>query len=167
MREFRFSDEDSLFELDSDPEVHRYLGENTETNREKIREDIKYVRKQYLENGIGRWIIIERKNDEIIGWGGLKFVTEMENDHVNYYDLGYRFMPRYWGKGFATEAALASRDYVFVNLGITELYASIHEDNAASRRVLEKCGLWFVEKYKWRHVPCEFYKMNKEEWLLT
>jgi [ribosomal protein S5]-alanine N-acetyltransferase len=62
LREIVPTDVDGLFELDSDPEVHRYLGNKTIDSREKIVELIEFIRKQYADNGIGRWAIID-KND--------------------------------------------------------------------------------------------------------
>ncbi len=42
-----------------------------------------------------------------MGWAGLKMMTEPVNEQRNFYDLGYRFMPRYWGQGYGYEAARA------------------------------------------------------------
>ena len=57
-----------------------------------------------------------------------------------YYDLGYRFTQKYWGKGYATEASAALMDYAFNKLKIPCVYALIEADNLKSRRVLEKVG---------------------------
>lgn len=57
-----------------------------------------------------------------------------------YYDLGYRFTQKYWGKGYATEASAALMDYAFNKLKIPCVYALIEADNLKSRRVLEKIG---------------------------
>jgi RimJ/RimL family protein N-acetyltransferase len=60
LREIVPADVDGLFELDSDPEVHRYLGNKTIDSKEKILEIITFIRLQYADNGIGRWAIIDR-----------------------------------------------------------------------------------------------------------
>ena len=62
------------------------------------------------------------------------------NQDPYYYDLGYRFTQKYWGKGYATEASAALMDYAFNKLKIPCVYALIEADNLKSRRVLEKVG---------------------------
>jgi len=60
LREITLEDEVGLFQLDSDSDVHRYLGNKPVDNIEQIREVIKFIRQQYIDNGIGRWAIIEK-----------------------------------------------------------------------------------------------------------
>jgi ribosomal-protein-alanine N-acetyltransferase len=90
IREILPTDTDGMFELDSDPEVHKYLGNKPVANKEQIINVINFIRQQYIDNRIGRWAIIDKITNEFIGWTGLKFVTELTNNHQNYYDLGYR-----------------------------------------------------------------------------
>ena len=122
LREILPTDENGLFELDSNPNVHTYLGNNPVENIEQIREVITMIRQQYIDNGIGRWAIIDKETNDFIGWTGLKFVTETTNNHINFYDLGYRLIERYWGKGIATETTKATLKYAFEKLNLTEIY---------------------------------------------
>ena len=108
---------------------------------------IEFIRKQYQENGIGRWAVIEKETNVFMGWAGLKFVTETINSHTNYYDLGYRLRRPFWGKGFATEAAEASLAYGFNNLKLQEVFAMADTRNQASIKVLKKVGLKHVETF--------------------
>ena len=126
LREILPSDADAMFELDSDPEVHRYLGNAPVKNKKRILEIIDFIRGQYNAFGIGRWAVVLKENNKFIGWAGLKYVNEPMNALPCYYDLGYRFARKYWGKGYATEAPC--------------VYALIETDNLKSRRVLEKVG---------------------------
>jgi len=50
-----------------------------------------------------------------MGWSGLKLYRESINNQINIYELGYRFIPRFWGKGFATESARAWVNYTLMN----------------------------------------------------
>ena len=141
LREIIPEDRNGLFAIDSDPDVNIYLGRNPVENIEQSDDLIKFIRKQYIDNGIGRWAMIEKNTNNFIGWTGLKLVRELTNNHIDYYDLGYRLNKNYWGKGFATEAAKASLQYGFNTLDLNEIYAIADSQNVASRNVIEKVGL--------------------------
>lgn len=160
----RASDDEAMFELDSNHEVHKYLGNNPIKTIEQARAVIEIVCQQYIDNGIGRWATIEKASGNFIGWSGLKFIKEYENNHINFYDVGYRLLPKYWGKGYATEAANAALEYGFNTLKAKEIIGTANEENKASRRALEKCGLKFVEQFMWKEIKCDWLKITKEEW---
>lgn len=142
LREIVIEDTGDMFRLDSDPRVHTYLGNNPIKCMGKARTYVDYIRMQYERYGIGRWAAIEKSSGNWIGWTGLKLNFENEmNGHKNYYDIGYRFMPEYWGKGYATESSIAARDYFFEHFKGEKLCGLAELDNAASCRVLEKIGL--------------------------
>jgi len=142
LREIEITDTEDLYRLDSDPLVHRYLGNKPISSMDKAREYIDYIRKQYAKYNIGRWATIEKSSGDFIGWSGLKMNFEQElNGHINYYDIGYRFIPRYWGKGYATESSIVARDYFFENFPNEKLCGIADVENLASCRVLEKIGL--------------------------
>lgn len=164
LREILPTDIDGLFELDSDPEVHRYLGNKPVTNKDQIVHVINYIRQQYIDNGIGRWAIIDKKTNDFIGWTGLKFVTDLTNNHKNYYDLGYRLIKKYWGQGIATETAIASLDYAFDKLKADEIYAMADCENDGSNKILKKVGLKFIEKFDLDGVEHNWYKIDKTEY---
>ena len=83
LRELWPSDDKDMFELDSNSEVHKYLGKNPVIHIEQSQELISMVRNQYQANGIGRWATIEKETGLFIGWSGLKFITEPENNRVD------------------------------------------------------------------------------------
>jgi RimJ/RimL family protein N-acetyltransferase len=141
------SDDQGMFELDSDPEVHRYLGGKPVQTILESQKIIERVCKQYAENGIGRWAVIEKSTNKFIGWSGLKLCTDRRNGQSNYYDLGYRLIPSAWGKGYATECSMPAIHHTFEILKLSALYANAMKENGASRRVLEKLGFSFVEYY--------------------
>lgn len=161
LREILPTDVDGLFELDSDPEVHRYLGNKPVTDKNKVVEVISFIRQQYEDNGIGRWAIIDKKTNNFVGWTGLKFVTELTNNHINYYDIGYRLNRKYWGQGIATETAITSLEYAFNNLKLDEVYASARVENEGSNKILKKIGLKFIETFYYNDIKCNWYKIDK------
>lgn len=170
LRDILPSDSIGLFELDSNAEVHRYLGNSPIQKIEEAQEAINRIRQQYNDFGIGRWATIEKSSGEFIGWSGLKWVTESENINKPnpYYDIGYRFIPRFWGKGYATEAAKSALLYGFEKMHIPQIIGTCNEENIASRRVLEKCGLLFEEKYIHKNeLTCDWLCITKEFWKLN
>src|SRR5689334_12801905 len=135
LRELLPSDEYGMFELDADPEVHRYLGNKPVTTLEVARVMISFIRRQYVDNGIGRWAMVEKNTNDFNGWTELKLIKNEINNHSNFYDVGYRILRKYWGKGYATESAKASVDYGFNKLNLKEIYAMADVNNAASNKV--------------------------------
>lgn len=165
LREIYPEDDAGLFELDSNPEVHRYLGNNPVSNIEQIRQVIQYIRQQYLDNGIGRWAIIEKNSNHFVGWTGLKLVKDNINNHQNYYDLGYRLIQKYWGLGYASESARASLEYGFHQLNIPVIYATAEAGNLASKNVLHKMGFRHVECFEQDGILTDWLELTKAEWL--
>ncbi len=164
LREILQSDLDGMFELDSDPEVHKYLGNKTISDKNQIAQVINFVRQQYIDHGIGRWAIIDKRTNAFMGWTGLKFVTEVTNGHKNYYDLGYRLIRKYWGLGIATETALISLDYAFNTIKIDEVYAAASCENLASNKILQKVGMNFIETFYYEDINCNWYKIDKNKY---
>jgi len=95
LRDILPTDVEGMYQLDAAPEVHKYLGNKPVASREQTVEVINFIRQQYIDNGIGRWAIINKKSNEFLGWTGLKLVTDETNRHKNYYDLGYRLVKKY------------------------------------------------------------------------
>lgn len=163
LRELLPTDVDGMYELDSDPAVHKYLGNNPVKDKAQIIEVINFVRQQYIDNGIGRWAIIEKTNNTFIGWAGLKLVKEMTNNHINHYDLGYRLIRKYWGQGLATESAKAAVAYGFDQLNIKEIFAAAHIENHSSNNLLQKLGFKLVETYFDFDDLNNWYRIGRDE----
>ena len=159
LREVELTDLDGFYRLDSDPEVHRYLGNRPVTDRRQLEEVIGFIRRQYAEFGTARLSVVEKSTGQFIGWCGLKFVTETINQHTHYYDLGYRLIRNYWGRGYASEAAAASLQYVFTNLKIPKIYAAAHIENLASNRILTKLGFNFKNTFTYDGAVHNWYEI--------
>jgi RimJ/RimL family protein N-acetyltransferase len=162
LRELRVSDLEGMFELDSNPLVHKYLGNKPVKTKDESLKIIKSVINQYHERGIGRWAAIEKSSGAFIGWSGLRLNTEFNmNGFTKYYDVGYRLIPKFWGKGYATESGKAAIEYAFKKLKLPELYATTEINNQASHYVLLKLGLTDMEDFyfaqeqlnlRWYHI---------------
>jgi ribosomal-protein-alanine N-acetyltransferase len=153
IRELLPTDDEAMFELDSDPQVHEFLGKSPVKTIEEVRDIIAFIRQQYIHNGIGRWAMVEKASGNFIGWTGLKLVRNTVNNHTDFYDLGYRLIKKYWGKGYATESAIACRDYGFNMLHQDKLCAITDVNNLDSRKVLEKAGFKCLETFDYEGEP--------------
>ena len=141
LRPFVPEDAPYLFALNEDPTVLRYVPDEPFENEEAARKFLhSYLASQ--PNGYGRMAVIRKSDQAWLGWCGLKY---HDNGMV---DLGYRFFRRYWGQGYATESAMLSIQHGFEVLGLQEIVGHVAKDNAASIRVLEKCGFQCVGTFQ-------------------
>lgn len=147
-RPFELSDAQALFEMDSNPNVHKYLWQKPTLDIDESIQIIEMLQKQYKENGIGRFATILKETGEFIGWTGIKFVNDhIENGNTNFYDYGYRLNEKFWNKGYASEATKTWLDYGFNEININEMNAYTHSENGASNHILSKSGFQFIEDY--------------------
>ena len=160
LREMRHDDASQLFEMDANPNVHKYLWNKPNTSIDEIDEYITAVRNQYIDNKIGRFLAILKSTNELIGWVGIKFNTVEVNNKNNFYDIGYRLNDKFWGKGYASEATIAWQDYAFNQMNINTLHAATHIDNTASNRILQKTGMTKTETYLEDKVLWNWYEMK-------
>ncbi|WP_452602875.1 GNAT family N-acetyltransferase [Pontimicrobium sp. MEBiC06410] len=158
LREFIDSDVDGLFELDSNPIVHRYLGNNPVKSKDESYKYIQDCKPKYKKHGICRLAVIEKASGNFIGWSGLRFIDDYTfNNHTNFYDVGYRLIPKYWGKGYATESGIASVNYGFNTLKLDTIYGITELGNEASHKALLKIGLDYLEDF---YYPKEQLKLR-------
>ena len=164
LRELEYTDEKDLFEMDSDPEVHLFIENNPVKSIDEITKVIEMLKKQYKENGIARWAVIDKLTNECIGWSGLKYFNQPLNKNNNFYELGYRFKKKHWGTGFATESSIAILDYGFANLNVDKIFAITDPKNANSKKVLSKLGFDFKETFDYEGDPTDWFELKKTTW---
>jgi ribosomal-protein-alanine N-acetyltransferase len=90
--------------------------------------------------GFTLWAVAERETGLVVGDAGLMPLERVGPE----IELGYRFDPAHWGKGYATEAATAARDLGFERFGLERIYVDVDPDNAASLSVASKLGARLV-----------------------
>lgn len=145
LRTFTENDAALLLQLNSDPQVTRFTHDPM-TDMEQARKVLdEVILPQYALYNYGRWAVHLKTNGEFIGWCGLKFLTDSQE-----VDLGYRFMKKTWGNGYATEAASGCLSYGFKTRNIQRIVGRALPENTASIRVLEKCGMQYVCE-EWAH----------------
>ncbi len=168
LRRFTGADLDNLVELDSDPDVMRFINGGYPTPRELIQHQTLPRILRYYEpfNGFGFWAAIEKSNGEFLGW--FQFRPAKADDYLSKpfsgagldeVELGYRLRKSAWGKGYATEASRALIHKGFTELGVQRVVASTYEANVGSRRVMEKAGMTLVRTF--RFTPAELQAMGE------
>ena len=171
LRRFTENDADLLVELDSDPEVMRYLTGGRPTSRAEIQNEMLPGWLGYYERfaGYGFWAAIEKSSGDFLGWFHFR---PQPGTSLGEIELGYRLRKSAWGKGYGTDGSRALIRKGFLELGVQRVYAGTMVVNTASRRVMEKCGLKLVRIYhqEWpykiegaEHGDCE-YALNLADW---
>jgi len=161
LRKLTTEDLDDMFLLDSNPDVVKYVGIQPLTKKEESLKMIENIINQYEKNGTGRLAVIEKESNRFIGWSGIKLLTDEVNGFKNVYELGYRFLPEFWGKGYATESALASLDLGFNQLNADKIYAYADIENENSHKILTKLGFENKGAFIDDGDHCYWYELNK------
>lgn len=155
---FSFEFTENIFELHSNPEVHQFLQHNMIQEKHEAVQIVEGVLNQYIQFNTGRYIVLTKDSMEFVGWCGIKFNTETINGYSDYYDIGYRFLPQFWGKGIASESAKFFVDYAFNTMKINTIYATADCNNFASICVLEKCGLNKTKTFNYQKQPTYWFE---------
>lgn len=135
------TDIDDLLLIFTDPKVMASFGGELLT-REQMERWVQRNLDHQNEFGYGLFSVILKENGVLIGDCGLE---QMEDEGAA--ELGYDFRSDIWYQGFATEAALAVRDYAFDILKLPRLISLIRVGNLASKRVAEKAGMKLAEEF--------------------
>ncbi|OJW79385.1 MAG: hypothetical protein BGO69_19545 [Bacteroidetes bacterium 46-16] len=150
----------NFFELESDPVVQKYVtgfSNDTISTLEQAAGILKAIRQQYTDHGTGRLTVWEKSSGRFIGLAGMKWHPEMINNHSCFYEIGYRFLPEYWGKGYATEAAAAACDDCIATFQPQQIYSFAHIDNHGSQKVLTKLDFNYIEDFTFNGAPMYWY----------
>jgi RimJ/RimL family protein N-acetyltransferase len=147
LRRFTEADVDNLFDLDSDPDVMRFLTGGAPTTREAIQTRFLPAFRRYYERSeaFGFWAAIEKSTGDFLGWFHFRPPEGSSPDEV---ELGYRLRKSAWGKGYGTEGSRALIRKGFTELGVRRVIASTYQDNIGSRRVMEKVGMTLVRTFR-------------------
>ena len=138
LRQFDEKDLENLVELDSDPEVLRYISDGQIPSREDLQQVLVRILEQYRQSDrYGLWACESLSSHEFLGWFHMRPFKEAPEE----IELGYRLKRSAWGKGFATEGSLALLKQAFVEWKTQKVVATTMEENLASRHVMEKLGM--------------------------
>jgi [ribosomal protein S5]-alanine N-acetyltransferase len=155
IREFNLDDAEAVLHFNT-LEVNRFTGDagmcDSLDDAKKIITNIWL--KEYKEIGFGRWAIVLKETNQVIGFCGFKL--EARNKEV---DIGYRMHQALWGKGYATEANLACIEYAKQHMNLNYIVGDVVHENSASINVLKKLGLTYHSQYQDMGFNIERYEM--------
>jgi ribosomal-protein-alanine N-acetyltransferase len=156
LREFVAEDADALALVLSDPETMRYYP--APYDRAGVEQWIARNQQRYADDGAGLWAMALRASSEVIGDCG---ITRQEVEGEYLYEIGYHLRRDLWGRGLATEAALACRDWGFAHLKADRLISLIRPENVASCRVAARNGMTIWQEVEWRGLRHYVYSVER------
>lgn len=146
LRQIDHNDVDSLMHLFSDSEAMKYFPGTR--NREETIEWISKIVNGYEAEGYSFNACIRKEDNTFTGYCGLLLQEDVDGkDEV---EIGYGLIRKYWHNGYASEAAIACKNYGFKALGLNKIISLIRPENTPSRKVAERNGMT-VEKevFRW------------------
>jgi ribosomal-protein-alanine N-acetyltransferase len=156
LRRLTWEDLDALARISADPITRRFMWSGV-LSREQAAHNIRQWMREY-GRGLGLLAVVHRTEGRLIGQCGL----EEEGD---LFELGYMLDRDYWGMGLATEAARAVLAHGFCTLELSQIWATAHAENTASRRVMEKLGMTFRRSERHSDGEEVFYAVSRKEFL--
>jgi [ribosomal protein S5]-alanine N-acetyltransferase len=139
LRPMTAQDADFILELLNDPSFIRYIGDRQVRTIEGAKA---YITDgpvaSYAKNGFGLYLVELKESSESMGMCGL-----IRRNTLQDVDIGYAFLPKFWSKGYAFEAAREMMRYAQDELGLKRLVAVVDPENHPSIHLLEKLGMKF------------------------
>lgn len=139
MRRLEFDDASFLVELLNQPSFLANIGDR---GVRTVDDAYRYLREgpmaMYEKFGFGLWLVVRRADGAAIGMCGL-----LRRDNLPDVDLGYAYLPEYWGQGYAFEAAQATLQHAAKKFGLGRVIGVVTAGNQGSIRILERLGMTF------------------------
>ncbi len=154
LRGISAEDLDDFSKMNASPDFARYFGTGKPLSRWESWNVLTMLAGHWMVRGFGFWFVEEKATKRFVGRVGIWYPDGWPGT-----EIGWGISPDYWGKGYATEAARASRDWAFSNLEINELISVIHPENEASKRVAIRIGEAYRETMDVNGKECHIYAM--------
>ncbi len=146
VRKLTLEDFPSFFELQGNPKTHRYTG-STVDDEKSARASLERCISSYTKPGNNFWVwAVERKSDGAMV--GTAAVVRGQSDPTGEGpEIGYRFIEKYWGNGYAGEICDPLVDYALDNMQLSWIFGQADVRNVASVKILDRSKLIFVKEY--------------------
>lgn len=163
-RYITLADAEPWLEYCNDPIATEFTNMQGKSPEELAQVFIDLTLKRYEEQRGGLQALIEKESGTFAGMCGL-FPQEVNGEEM--IEVGYHLLRRYWGKGYATEAAQLFRDWGFENGVADTIVSIIHPDNHRSKKVAMRNGMRLIEEgAEFRGERCDLFGISREEWML-
>lgn len=160
LREYTMDDFDALYEILSDAETMKHYPKLFD--REKVRNWIQWNIENYAVFGFGLWAVVLKESGSVIGDCGVTMQTIHGKIKP---EIGYHIHKDYQRKGYATEAAVKCRDYIFENTPFGAIYSYMKYTNIGSYSVAMKNGMRLVDEFEDPvNTITKVYAITREEW---
>jgi len=159
LRPLLSTDAEPLYKIYQVEGVLQYFPNPSPPPLENVKRFVTAQETHWGKYNYGNWGILPHGEEDIIGWAGLQFLPE-----TNEIEVGYLLNRLFWGQGFATESALASLEFGFQHLSLDQIIALVHPDNIASIRVIENCGMSWVDQKVYFGINLMRYRINASEY---
>ena len=146
----------------TDPEVTRYIVLNQPFTPEDVIAVSDRTLEQWEHNGFGPWVAIEKATGRWVGRIGLSEIQDWPG--LDKVEVGWELHQEFWGRGLATEGGRAAVRYGFEVLGLARIMSATMATNAASRRVMDKCGLRFQGELHLPGTVMVWYAVDRVHW---
>ncbi len=137
LRPLRESDLDAYTAMYQTSEVRRWLHLADDYGRDEAWAGMAAMLGQWELRNTGNWALEEKPSGAFVGRAGPYWPERKNWPGI---EIGWTLHPDHWGKGYATEAGAAARDWVFANHDVDAIYSCILDDNLASQAVAKRLG---------------------------
>jgi len=138
------------------------MGDGSTATREQVEDGIHQWLERWESWGMSLCSLERREDGRIVGRAGFLLwdpeTWEIPGDET---ELGWLLAREHWGRGYATEAALALRDWAFGERGLTRLISLINHENLRSIRVAERIGERYERDVEIRGTPGGLYSVER------
>jgi len=158
LRQFAESDLDEYAELCADAEVMRYVGDRGPLSRDDAWRQLAMLVGHWALRGYGMWAVVELGSGAFVGRVGLHYPEGWPEP-----EIGWALARRYWGRGYAFEAATAALDIAFDRLGWSRVISLIAPSNLRSIRLAERLGERFERSLVVRSHELSLYAVERRD----
>jgi RimJ/RimL family protein N-acetyltransferase len=156
--------EDDWVRILADPQVVRFISDGVPYTREEAIENSERSERLWSEHGFGPWAAIELTTGRWVGRIGLNLLDDWPGP--DQWEVGWELDPQFWRRGLATEGGREAVRFGFSVARLHRIISVTRADHAASRRVMEQCGLQFQEEMVYRGARCVWYAIDRDAGVL-
>jgi len=144
LRHWLPSDAEPFAKMNMDKDVMKYFP-NTLTTEESA-QMMQRIQAHFEKRGFGLFVVEEKSSNRFMGFTGFS-VPNFEQFFTPCVEIGWRFNKAFWGKGFASEAAIACLHYGFTQVGLDKIVSFTATINTNSEKVMKRIGMKYINTF--------------------